>query len=487
MAFSSSRRKFLSLSVLAALAAPVVRASGFIPAADAMRDVPADPMRPTFHFLPRAGWINDPNGPIYHDGTYHLFYQYNEKLRITGGMSWGHATSTDMLHWQHQPMAMAPVAGTPDSFGVWTGSCFQVEKRTYAVYTGVSIADAAHATAHGDPNLQETQMLSWSDDPDLAHWTRPARTIVPLPPQDMQVTGFRDPSIWQQDGYYYMTVGSGEEHKGGCVLLYRSRDLATWEFQHRLVGADWNGASKDDGGDMWECPEFFPLGDGHVLIYSTEGRAHWLSGTLDSQAMVFHPRKQGVLDTGAFYAPKTQLDAHGERIAWGWVQETRPLDAFEAAGWAGMISLPRRLRLDNDGELRMDIPPVTDKLRGGAIKRIATTSGVHHTLPRANGEVTCVGTSASAFDLVVSAGNDALLRIAYAPDDHVITLANRRIALARSDAPHVHLFVDGSVIEAIVGHREGYTTRFYIDGAPDITVIITGAGVTSNAWTVSRI
>lgn len=435
MAFSSRRRKFLSLSVLAALAAPVVRASGFVPAAHAMRDVHADPMRPTFHFLPRAGWINDPNGPIYHDGTYHLFYQYNEKLRITGGMSWGHATSTDMLHWQHQPIAMAPAANTPDAFGVWTGSCFQVEKRTYAVYTGVSITDAAHATAHGDPNLQETQMLSWSDDPGLAHWTRPARTIVPLPPQGMQVTGFRDPSIWQQDGYYYMTVGSGEEHKGGCVLLYRSRDLSTWEFQHRLVGADWNGASKDDGGDIWECPEFFPLGDGHVLIYSTEGRAHWLSGTLDSQAMVFHPRKQGVLDTGAFYAPKTQLDADGERIAWGWVQETRSLDAFEAAGWAGMISLPRRLRLDTDGTLRVDIPRVTDDLRAKVIEPVTRKHGSRFTLPRANGELIYTGNHASAFELVISAGSETLLRVVYAPADHAITLANRTIVLAEGDAP----------------------------------------------------
>jgi beta-fructofuranosidase len=281
-----------------------------------------------------------------------------------------------------------------------------------------------------------------------------------------------------------MTVGSGEARKGGCVLLYRSHDLASWTYLHRLAGADWNGALPDDGGDMWECPEFFPLGNGHVLVYSTEGRAHWLAGTLDHATMVFHPHKQGVLDTGAFYAPKTQRDAYGERIAWGWIQETRPLAAFEAAGWAGMISLPRRLRLDADGALRVDIPAVTDRLRGKAITQATSKEGTSCVLPRANGEVVCTGTRASAFEIVIAAAGDELLRIAYSPDSHAMTVANRSITIANDDEPHVHLFVDGSVIEAIIGHREGYTKRFYLADAPDVSVAIRGKDTRTQAWAV---
>jgi beta-fructofuranosidase len=483
---AAGRRRFLALSVLAALAAPLARATAFLPAAVAPRDLAHDPMRPTYHFLPPAGWINDPNGPIYRDGTYHLFYQYNEKLRITGGMSWGHATSTDMLHWRHQPMAMAPVPGSPDDFGVWTGSCFAVGARTYAVYTGVAKADAAHASVRGDTNLHETQLLAYADDPGLRHWTRPARSIVAEPPAGMQVTGFRDPSIWQEDGYYYMTVGSGEAHKGGCVLLYRSHDLASWTFQHRLVGADWNGAQAVDGGDMWECPEFFPLGDGHVLVYSTDGQAHWLSGTLDKAAMVFHPRKQGLLDGGAFYAPKTQLDAQGDRIAWGWIQETRPLAAFEAAGWAGMVSLPRRLWLDADGQLRMDVAAAVEQLRGKPLPGTSLADGASHVLPRANGEMIMTHVRGVSMDMVVTVKGEhgELMRVSYSAERHSLSVAGRTIALAADEDPHIHLFVDGSVIEAILGHREGYTKRFYVDGTPDLVVATHGLGTMHAAYAI---
>jgi beta-fructofuranosidase len=484
--FSASRRNFISVSILAALSMPLARAAGIAPGAGAESGLAADPMRPTFHFLPKAGWINDPNGPIFHNGVYHLFYQYNEALKITGGMSWGHAVSPDMVHWRHEPQAMAPVAGSPDSFGVWTGSCLAVGKRVYAVYTGVSKTGAAHASVQGDQPLHETQMLSWSDDAALNHWQRPARTIVADPPPGMKVTGFRDPSLWRQGGYYYMTVGSGEAHKGGCVLLYRSRDLHTFQFQHRLVGADWNGLSVEDGGDMWECPEFFPLGDGHVLIYSTEGRAHWVSGKLDAETMRFQPATQGLLDAGAFYAPKTQLDANGDRILWGWVQETRSPDAFEAAGWAGMISLPRRLRLDPNGRLRVDIPAVTERLRAASLPATHSQHGTVFTLPRANGEVVCSGTQGAPFELTVTAagGNEPLLRVAYTPDGRRFSVESRDIALSPGDTPDVHLFVDGSVIEVIVGGREGYTKRFYIHGGPDITVEVRGASAKARAWSV---
>lgn len=484
--FSASRRKFISFSIAAALASPLARAATAVAGTHPAPGLDADPMRPTFHFLPKAGWINDPNGPIFHNGMYHLFYQYNAALKITGGMSWGHAVSRDMLHWRHEALAMAPVPGSPDSFGVWTGSCLAVDKRVYAVYTGVAKSDAARASVHGDPELHETQMMTWSDDAALDRWQRPAQTIVADPPPGMKVTGFRDPSLWRQGEYYYMTVGSGEAHKGGCVLLYRSRDLKTFEFQHRLVGADWNGASAEDGGDMWECPEFFPLGDGHVLIYSTEGRAHWVSGKLDTDTMTFHPARQGLLDTGAFYAPKTQLDAHGDRILWGWVQETRSPDAFEAAGWAGMISLPRRLRLDADGQLRMDIPAVTNQLRAASLKALPSGDGTAFILSKANGEVVCAGEKNTPFEVVVTAAGskEALLHIAYEPDSHRFTVASRLIPLSAGDQPDVHLFVDGSVIEAIIGGREGYTTRFYIPDHPDITVKLYGAGIEAKGWSV---
>ncbi len=96
---------------------------------------------------------------------------------------------------------------------------------------------------------------------------------------------------------------------------------------------------------MRECPDFFPLGKEHVLLYSTAGRVIWESGVLDPKELVFHSERRGILDYGAYYAQKTQLDAQGQRILWGWIPETRPEAEFSAAGWAGCMALPRVLSL----------------------------------------------------------------------------------------------------------------------------------------------
>ena len=97
-----------------------------------------------------------------------------------------------------------------------------------------------------------------------------------------------------------------------------------------------------DSGEMWECPDFFALGKKHVLLYSTERKVYWQVGELDPKELIFHTQKQGLLDFGTFYAPKSQPDANGERILWGWITETRPEAEFSAAGWAGCMSLAAR-------------------------------------------------------------------------------------------------------------------------------------------------
>ena len=105
---------------------------------------------------------------------------------------------------------------------------------------------------------------------------------------------------------------------------------------------------------MWECPDFFPLGKKHVLLYSTAGKVIWESGELDPKELKFHSQRR---DHGAYHAQKTQLDAHGNRILWGWIPEKRPDSDLIAAGWAGCMALPRVLRLSPEGELEMTSPP----------------------------------------------------------------------------------------------------------------------------------
>jgi beta-fructofuranosidase len=326
-----------------------------------------DPERPQFHLLPARNWMNDPNGPIYFNGRYHMFFQYNPLAAVWGDMSWNHAVSPDMLHWTHLPVAFTPTPGSPDAFGCFSGSALQLGKRVYAVYTGTVKSTPDKATIHAD-GIQESQCLAWSDDPRLVTWQKDPEPIIPLPP--FPVTGFRDPFVWKQADAYYMTVGSGVAKTGGCVLLYRSDDLHTWQYLHNLTEGPWTPPASGeptpnpcDDGEMWECPDFFPLPGSplatHCLIYSTIGKVYWQSGTLDLATMLFHPLKTGLLDLDAFYAPKTQLDAHGNRILWGWIPERRPDAAMRTAGWSGMMSLPRVLTLTPDGRLHQQFLPAT--------------------------------------------------------------------------------------------------------------------------------
>jgi beta-fructofuranosidase len=413
-------------------------------------------------------------------------------------MSWYHSISPDMIHWTHLPIAFTPTPGGPDAYGCFSGSAIAVGSRVYVVYTGTVLSSPDKATIRdGENKIQESQCLAWSDDPRLIRWTKQPKPIVPLPPPGMKITGFRDPSAWKQGDWYYMSVGSGIAKVGGCVLLYRSKDMKSWEYMHQIATGAWNGkhtANPCDDGEMWECPEFFALDGAHILIYSTEGKVFWQSGKLDSETMLFHPAKTGELDLGAFYAPKTQLDATGQRILWGWIPERRPEAEHKAAGWAGMMSLPRVLHLDQDGTLRMQVLPALATLRSASPMQLANSgNAIELTLQKASGEVLCTAprqTEAFEFVMQSSIDNGELLHIAYDPARHAFLVDGKEIALETTDTPQLHAYVDGSVIEVILSQRAGYTRRFYYSQAtaPDIKVrVMGGTRMTASAWKIDPI
>ncbi|MCL4215878.1 MAG: glycoside hydrolase family 32 protein, partial [Candidatus Hydrogenedentes bacterium] len=97
----------------------------------------ADPLRPAFHITAEANWINDPNGPIYHDGEYHLFFQHNPYGDAWGNMSWGHVVSEDLVHWKHLPIALTPTPGSYDKDGIFSGCCVINDGVPTIIYTGV--------------------------------------------------------------------------------------------------------------------------------------------------------------------------------------------------------------------------------------------------------------------------------------------------------------------------------------------------------------
>ena len=507
-----NRRKFLSTSATTA----AVISSGLAPAfaTETPSKLASDPRRPQYHLLPAKNWMNDPNGPIYWRGKYHMFFQYNPNAAVWGDMHWYHSVSPDMIHWRHLPIALAPTPGGPDADGCFSGTAVVNNGTPTFIYTGVAKSPEAEATIRdGHSVLRETQLYATSSDPNLLTWTKRAAPVIPAPPPGMKVTGFRDPAPWHEPalagGQWLMAVGSGTKEHGGCVLLYKSSDLQTWEYLHVVAGGAATGsntANPVDSGDMWECPDLFPLENKHVLIYSTQGKVFWKVGQLNPTELVFHEEQSGLLDYGSFYAPKTQLDQHGNRILWGWIQETRPEAEFSAAGWSGLMSLPRILTIGSDGRLHVAIDPAVEKLRKheqklhlAPVKTGETGSKQMQSTERlkdACGEILCIvnpNKEPFTLDLLdVSQHTDApkdptatvaaqisLISLRYShanPGELVVDQQRMPIHLAASQPLELHFYIDGSVIELFVNNQAACTKRFYYPGptAPEIAVNITG-------------
>jgi beta-fructofuranosidase len=322
--------------------------------------VAADPQRPRCHFMPPANWMNDPNGLLYYEGRYHVFYQHNPYDATWGGrsgtplyrnpdgasggtMHWGHAVSSDLLHWQHLPIALTPTPGGPDKDGCFSGCAVVHDAVPTLLYTGVQ---------------PEVQCVATSRDA-LQSWTKyTGNPVIANPPEGLEVTGFRDPCVWKEGEEWLMLIGSGLKEVGGAALLYASNDLRRWRYLHPLCIGD-----RGETGTVWECPDFFPLGEKHVLLVSPIplGKTLFLIGTYANRKFI--PERQGCCDFGDFYAAKSLEDDRGRRLLWGWVWEGRSEAAQHAAGWAGALSLPRLLSLREDGALAAEPAPELRALR----------------------------------------------------------------------------------------------------------------------------
>lgn len=466
-------------SVLAALSLGV-------PAAAATAEIgedafPDDPFRPRYHLQPARGWMNDPCAPLYWRDRYHMFFQYNPNAAVWGDMHWAHADSPDMLRWRLLPVALAPTPDGPDAAGCFTGSAAVQDGVPTIIYTAVERVPVAAATlSDGNNNFRETQCLATSRDPLLLTWTKEPRPVLAAPPAGLKVTGFRDPTPWRQGEFWYLLVASGIPRKGGLLLLYRSRDLRAWEYLQPFASGTWSGKSGKnpvDTGEMWECPDFFPLGNGHVLIYSTQGKTIWQSGQLDESSMRFHAERTGQLDYGTYYAPKTQLDAQGNRILWGWIPETRPSAEYSRAGWSGLMSLPRLLTLV-DGELRMQPAPGVTSLR-----RTTRVSTANVLVPDLQQEVACSfissGGDALTFSISDAAGPLLEVHSDVKQDPRTLRFNDVTVPLSENFLEKVDLrvFLDNSVMELFIGDRYAVTKRFYAraSGRPIGTLALPGS------------
>lgn len=196
-----------------------------------------------FHLTPLVGWMNDPNGFCYYDGAYHLFYQYHPYSTVWGPMHWGHAVSTDLLHWNYMPCALAPDT-VADAAGCFSGSAVPMpDGRLLLMYTGVQPAGTGH---------KELQMQCIAAGNGRDFCKDPHNPVISTEqlPDGFHAVDFRDPKIWQEGGTYYSVIACRHENHQGSVLLFESADGCQWKFVSVL------DSSCGELGKMWECPDF---------------------------------------------------------------------------------------------------------------------------------------------------------------------------------------------------------------------------------------
>lgn len=309
--------------------------------------------KPLFHISAPAGWINDPNGFSIYDGKIHLFYQYYPYAREWGPMHWGHSVTTDMISWEQLPAALAPDQDY-DRIGCFSGSAIEADNKHVLVYTGVTKI----TLPDGREEERQNQCIAFGDGRDYVKYENNPVVTGEMLPENCSRIDFRDPKIWKEEDTYYLIVGSKDNRQIGQVVLCSSKDLKEWKFETVLAA---NSTGKV--GTMWECPDFFPLGDKHVLICSPQNmkaekyefhngnNSVYFLGNYDKNSHIFEKEEPHTIDYGLdFYAPQTTLLPDGRRVMIAWMKSWDACVVPDTQDWQGMMTLPRELEV-KDGQI----------------------------------------------------------------------------------------------------------------------------------------
>jgi fructan beta-fructosidase len=308
----------------------------------------SEPFRPQVHFTPEKGWMNDPNGMVYYDGEYHLFYQYYPDSTVWGPMHWGHAVSTDLIHWQHLPVALYP-----DSLGyIFSGSAVMDLNNTSGFGEAGKPAMVAIFSYH-DPKVLEqggncqSQAIAYSTDKGRT-WTKyTGNPVLPNP----GAPDFRDPKVsWNAAVGKWIMVLAVADH----VSFYSSPDLKTWKFESDF--------GKDAGahGGVWECPDLFEIPVANdtsakkwVLIVNINpggpqggSGTQYFVGQFDGHSFRPEDKVTRWLDHGSDnYAGVTWSNVNDRVLYMGWMSNWAYAQKVPTHPWRSAMTSPRELSL----------------------------------------------------------------------------------------------------------------------------------------------
>lgn len=327
---------------------------------------------PLFHFGPEKNWINDPNGLVFNNGTYHLFYQYNPFADVWGHMSWGHATSTDLMHWTEQPVAI-PEFTQHDSIvtSIFSGTAFIDSFNTsglgtnahpspmIAIYTG-------NVTVSGK-QIAQYQNLAYSNDNGQTFKQYKGNPILDIHSKD-----FRDPKVfwYAPSKQWIMIVSKPDEYK---VRFYGSNNLKDWKKLSEFGGNIGNKTK------IWECPDIFelPVDNSNekkwvITVSAGHPQAGFLSmqyfvGDFDGKNFTADPLPYPLyMDFGKdFYAGITYNNLPNSKtrtVMIGWINCWEYANLIPSSGYRGRMSVPRKLSLikNSSGSFQLMQQPVKE-------------------------------------------------------------------------------------------------------------------------------
>ena len=410
-------------------------------------------LRPLVHFTAKQGWLNDPNGLVYHDGEYHLYFQHNPYGTRWGNMHWGHAVSNDLLHWQELPIVLKPY------------------DFTYPAYSGSAVVDVNNTAGFSaDKNNPAIVALFTSEGRGeaLAYSIDKGRSFTEIEDNPLIVHDGRDPKIfWHEDTKRWIMVlysqesskaSNGQTYNKRLLKIYNSSDLKEWQYQSAVEG-------------FYECPELFELPiqgneqESRWIMYG--GTGDYLIGDFDGK--VFTPNSPMLnLVTGSFYASQTYNNQpENRRIQIGWAPIESPKMPFNK-----LMAFPTELTLVNtvDG-LRMRAQPIKEiKKLHGSVQQVN-----NHTLT--NDTPMEIHSSADAVHII--AEFEVLDDFAFGIEinDYKIhyntikNLLDKSFIRQPSDKQfRFEIIVDKTSIEYFVNNGERYHIAGHIDKAPGTKV-----------------
>jgi fructan beta-fructosidase len=306
--------------------------------------------RPQIHFSPEKNWMNDPNGMVYSNGVYHLFFQHHPFSAVWGPMHWGHAISTDLIHWKQEPIALYP-----DSIGtIFSGSAVVDRNNTSGFGRNGHAPLVAIFTQH-DPNGQragrndfQTQSIAYSNDEGRT-WTKYSGNPVVRNPG---ISDFRDPKVmWYAPGKkWVMTLATKED-----ITFFSSPDLKRWKKESEF------GKGVGSHASVWECPDLLEFDDHGRKVWALlvslgngapNGGAgiQYFLGTFNGNTFVSDQQEVRWLDNGPDdYAGVTWSNTGERKIFIGWMANPMYAGQVPTEKWRSASTLPRDLKLKQVG------------------------------------------------------------------------------------------------------------------------------------------